>query len=54
MTKNGRVSKLRLENSTGYKIQLPFDIGRYAVFDERSAVQIMLPLCALKTLKISE
>ena len=52
--KNGRVSKLRLEQSTGYRIQLPFDIGRYAIFDERSAIQIMLPLCALQTLKIGE
>ena len=58
-TKNGRVSKLRLEQSTGYRIQLPFDIGRYAIFDERlfderSAIQIMFPLCALQTLKIGE
>ena len=53
-TKNGRVSKLRLEQSTGYRIQLPFDIGSYAIFDARSAIQIMLPLCALQTLKIGE
>ena len=53
-TKNGRFSKLRLEQSTGYKIQLPFDIGRYAIFDERSAYQIMFPLCALQALKIGE
>ena len=61
-TKNGRVSKLRLEQSTGYRIQLPFDLGRYAIFDERSTSQIMLPqrilfvlpLCALQTLKIGE
>ena len=53
-TNNGRVSKLRLEQSTGYRIQLPFDIGRYAIFDERSAIQIILPLCALQTLKIGE
>ena len=52
--KNGRVSKLRLEQSTGYRIQLPFATGRYAIFDERSAIQIMLPLCALQTLKIGE
>ena len=52
--KNGRVSKLRLEQSTGYRIQLPFDIGRYAIFNERSAIQIMLPLCALQTLKMGE
>ena len=52
--KNGRVLKMRMEQSTGYRIQLPFDIGRYAIFNKRSAIQIMLPLCALQTLKIGE
>ena len=52
-TKNGRVSKLRLEQSTGYRIQLPFDIERYAIFDKNSAI-LMLPLCALQTLMIGE
>ena len=52
--KNGRVTKLRLEHNRSYKIQLSFDIGRYAIFDEKSAIQIILPLCALKTLKIGE